>query len=320
MKIKTVCILGGSGFLGHSITAKLAANGYRVIVLTRHRERHRDLLVLPTVKIIQANIFSPNVLHNVFDDCDAVINLVGILNERGHNGKGFYRAHVELSEHVVTACKLTGIKHLLHMSALSASENGASHYLRTKGKAENLVHNAASSELAVTSFRPSVIFGAGDSFINKFAMLLKLTPGFFPLACSGFRSQPIYVEDVADIFLKCLGNPKSFGKRYNLCGPKTYQLKEILKFVDTQIGRNTKIIELNNRLSWMQAATLEFFWGKPFSIDNYNSCQVNSICDAAMPEWFGVNLRSMEEVVPTYIAEDKNKKYSEFRSKAGRTA
>lgn len=320
MQIKTVCILGGTGFLGHSLAAKLVAGGYRVVVISRHKERHRDLLVLPTVKIIQANVFSPNVLRNVFDDCDAVINLVGILNERGHNGKGFHRVHVELSELVVNACKLTGIKHLLHMSALSASENGKSHYLRTKGKAENLVHKVASNDLAVTSFRPSVMFGPGDSFINKFALLLKLAPGIFPLACSTFRSQPIYVEDVAAIMIKCLGNPKAFGRRYNLCGPKSYQLKEILKFIDRQLGKNTKIIELNYRLSWMQAATLEFVWGKPFSIDNFNSCQVDSICDAVMPGWFGVTMRSMEEVVPTYLAENKNKKYSEFRSKAGRTA
>lgn len=319
MLIKTVCILGGTGFLGHSLAAKLVAGGYRVVIISRHKERHRDLLVLPTVKIIQANVFSPNVLRNVFDDCDAVINLVGILNERGHNGKGFHRAHVELAEHVVHACKLTGIKHLLHMSALFASENGKSHYLRTKGKAETLVHKAASEELAVTSFRPSVIFGAGDSFINRFAQLLKLAPGIFPLACSKFRLQPIYVEDVAEIFIKCLGNPKAFGKRYNLCGPKTYQLREILEFTDKLLGKNTRIIELNDRLSWLQAATLEFFWNKPFSIDNYNSCQLDSICDAAMPAWFDVTARSMEEILPSYLSEDKNKKYSFFRSKARRS-
>lgn len=319
MLIKSVCILGGSGFLGHSLAARLVASGYRVVVISRHRERHRDLLVLPTVKIIQANIFSPNVLRNVFDDCDAVINLVGILNERGHSGKGFHRVHVELPELVIQACQQTGVKHLLHMSALSASENGTSHYLRTKGKAENFVHKAAGNELAVTSFRPSVLFGPDDSFTNRFALLLKLAPGVFPLACPTFRLQPIYVEDVAEIFIRCLGVPRAFGRRYNLCGPKTYQLREILEFIDKQLGQDTNIIGLNNRLSWLQAAVLEFFWNKPFSIDNYNSCQVDSICDAAMPAWFGVTPRSMEEVVPTYLVHDKSKKYSVFRSKAGRS-
>lgn len=327
MVIKTICILGGTGFVGHSLAARLVAEGYRVVLITRNRERHRDLLVLPTLKIIQANVFSPNVLRNVFDDCDAVINLVGILNESGHNGKGFNRAHVELAEIVVQACQQTGIRHLLHMSALSASENGPSHYLRTKGKAENLVHKNASTNsnantgtrLAVTSFRPSVIFGPGDSFINRFASLLKLMPGFFPLACSRSRLQPIYVEDVTSIILKCIGNPVAFGKRYNLCGPRAYQLIEILEFINNQMGQQTRIVGLNNRLSWLQAAALEFFRGKPFSIDNYNSLTVDSVCDAAMPAWFGIKPKSMEAVVPAYLAEDKNEKLSVFRSRARRT-
>ncbi len=323
MVIKTICILGGTGFVGHSLAARLVSEGYNVVLITRNRERHRDLLVLPTLKIIQANVFSANVLRNVFDDCDAVINLVGILNESGHNGKGFKRAHVELAELVVQACRETGIRHLLHMSALSASENGPSHYLRTKGKAENLVHKSANTHapdsLAVTSFRPSVIFGPHDSFINRFASLLKLMPGFFPLACSGSRLQPIYVEDVTSIILKCIGNPVAYGKRYNLCGPRAYQLIEILEFINDQMGLQTRIIGLNNRLSWLQAAVLEFAWNKPFSIDNYNSLQVDSVCDAAMPAWFGIEPKYMEEIVPAYLTHDKHEKLSLFRSRARRS-
>jgi len=318
MKIKKICILGGAGFVGHSLAARLVANGYDVVVVTRHREWHRDLLVLPTLKIIQANIFSPNVLRNVFDECDAVVNLVGILNERGHNGKGFQRAHVELTELVIRACQQTGIKHLLHMSALSASENGTSHYLRTKGKAENLAHRAASKDLAVTSFRPSVIFGPGDSFITRFALLLRMAPGIFPLACPDFRLQPVFVEDVTKIMTQCLANPKAFGMRYNICGPKIYRLCDILRYIDGQMGQTTKILGLNNKLSWLQAAILEFVWTKPFSIDNFNSCKLDSICDAPLPAWFDITPRSVEDVVPSYLSEDKSRKFSLFRAEAGR--
>jgi NADH dehydrogenase len=204
------------------------------------------------------------------------------------------------------------------MSALSASENSTSHYLRTKGEAENLVHKAAGKLLAVTSFRPSVIFGPGDSFINRFAFLLGLAPGIFPLACPDFRLQPVYVEDVTSIMTRCLANPKAFGKRYNLCGPKIYRLKDILKYIDRQMGQSTRIIGLSNRLSWLQAAVLEFVWRKPFSIDNFNSCKLDSICNGPAPEWFEAAPRAMEEIVPAYLADEKSSKFSLFRARAGR--
>ena len=155
----------------------------------------------------------------IYSGNDAVIHLVGILNEKGRDGRGFRAVHVELPRKVVQACRETGVRRILHMSALHAAQ-GPSHYLRTKGEGEDLVHAAAAEGLRVTSFRPSVIFGPRDSFINRFAGLLRFAPFFFPLACPDARFAPVYVGDVARAFALTLEDPRSFGRRYDLCGPR----------------------------------------------------------------------------------------------------
>ncbi|MEO5703230.1 MAG: complex I NDUFA9 subunit family protein, partial [Gammaproteobacteria bacterium] len=192
MKTTTVCLLGGTGFVGHHLIRQLTESGYRLRILTRRRERNRDLLVLPNVDLVEADIQDEQVLTRQFMGCDAVINLVGILNEKGSNGSGFRRAHVELPRKILQACLASGVTRVLHMSALNAdADKGSSHYLRSKGAGEDLLHSMQG--LRVTSFRPSVIFGPGDSFFNRFATLLKLSPLFFPLACPNARFAPVYV-------------------------------------------------------------------------------------------------------------------------------
>ena len=163
---KKVCVLGGTGFVGMAIVVRLIKQGCTVRVLTRRRERHKDLLVLPGVEVIETDIQHAPALEHYLRDCDAVINLVGILNEKRDNGLGFRHVHVNLVEKIVHACQHTGVTRLLHMSALHAdAKSGPSYYLRSKGEAQDLVH--AAKDLNVTSFCPSVIFGPGDSFFNR---------------------------------------------------------------------------------------------------------------------------------------------------------
>ena len=196
MSTHKICLLGGTGFVGKRLAARLSEAGHDIVILTRHRERQRDLLVLPTVRLVQGDVYDPEFLRKQFEDRDTVINLVGILNEKGRDGRGFARVHTELPSMIVEACRQTGVTRLLHMSALHASPAAPSHYLRTKAMGEEAVHRAEGADFHVTSFRPSVIFGPGDGFLNRFAGLLRLTPGVFPLACPQARFQPVYVEDV----------------------------------------------------------------------------------------------------------------------------
>lgn len=296
-----IAVLGGTGFVGHSLCERLVMAGHEVRILARHAERHRDLLVLPTSQVVEADVHNPAVLKRELQGLDVAVNLVGILNEAGRGGKGFERAHAELPAKVVQACRQSGVTRLLHMSALHASPDGPSHYLRSKGRGEQIVHAAESNTLHVTSFRPSVIFGPGDSFTNRFAGLLRQVPFVFPLACASARLQPVHVEDVVQAFVLAIDRHATFGKRYNLCGPQVYSLREIVTYLARQLGLKRHILPLNDTLSYLQAAVLQFAPGKPFTPDNYRSLQVASVCEAPFPAIFGITPSRLEEIVPTYL-------------------
>ncbi len=294
-----IVILGGTGFVGRCLTARLCALGHEVWIVTRRRERHRDLLVLPTVQLIEGDVHNPVLLRREFEGKDTVINLVGILNEAGHDGRGFERAHAELPAKVVTACRESGVRRLLHMSALKVSESAPSHYLRSKARGEARV--LAATDLQVTSFRPSVIFGARDNFTRRFAALLRFTPLVFPLACPNARFRPVFVEDVAQAFINALDQHQSFGQVYELCGPQVYTLRELVQTIADLSGVKTRIVGLSAGVSRLQAQLLEYFPGKPFSLDNYRSLQIDSVCDQGFPSILGIVPARFDEIVPTYL-------------------
>lgn len=320
MRLK-ICLLGGTGFVGRSLARRLVELGHEVCVITRRRERKkRALLVLPTLRMVEGDVHNPALLRQQFEGMDAVVNVIGILNERGRKGKGFERVHVELPRKVVNACREVGVHRLLHMSALHAAADAPSHYLRTKARGEEVVHSVENTGFHVTSFRPSVIFGPHDSFINRFAQLLRMSPVFFPLACPRSRFQPVYVEDVISAFVYSLGDHHTFGQHYDLCGPRVYSLQELVGYVAAQIGVRRKIIGLNDRLSKLQAACFEFVPGKPFSLDNYRSLQVDSVCDKGFPSIFGIEPSALESIVPTYLMRRpaRSDRYSGWRQLARR--
>jgi uncharacterized protein YbjT (DUF2867 family) len=306
MRLQNFLVLGGSGFVGRHLVAALAARGARVTVPTRRRERAKELILLPTVDVVETDIGQPGVLERLLEDCDAVINLVGILhsrrgraNERGPNdyGPDFARMHVELPQALVGACRAAGVKRLLHMSALGASLGAPSEYLRSKGVGEQAV--LAADDLAVTVFRPSVIFGPGDSFLALFAQLARFLP-VIVLACPDARFQPVYVGDVAEAFIASLEEHAAFGQRYDLCGPKRYTLRELVETVCAITGWRRRVIGLSERLSYLQARLMEWTPGPLMTRDNYRSMQVPSVCDCALP--FGVPPSALEAIAPTYLA------------------
>lgn len=313
-----ITILGGSGFVGRHLASRLAREGHIINVVTRRKETLRPLLVLPGLEITEADVHEPQALAETISGSDVVINLLGILNEFAHRTQKFEQLHEEIPRRVVEACRRQGVVRLLHMSALGADPAyGASHYLRSKGKGENIVHNV--HDINVTSFRPSVIFGEDDSFFNRFASLLKTTPLLFPLACPDARFAPVYIGDVVEAFVRSLDDSDTYGQRYELCGPHSYTLKELVSYTAHQLGLKRKIIGLSDPLSRIQARLLEWAPGKPFTRDNYMSMRQPSLCKGAFPKLFGITPHSVETIVPTYLSgQSERGRYDELRSRARR--
>ncbi len=310
---RTVLVVGGSGFVGGHIVNRLAAVGDRVVVPTRRRDNARGLFLLPTVNVVETDVGDPRSLPRLAEGADAVVNLVGILNESG--GATFSRAHVEVTRNAIAACKAAGVRRFVHMSALNASADGPSDYQRSKAEAEAAVR---ASDLDWTIFQPSVIFGPGDSFLNMFAKLARILP-VIALPGAGVRFQPVYVGDVADCFVRALDLDVAIGRTYPLCGPRVYTLAELVRYVAATIDRPRPVIGMPDAIARLQATVLEFLPGGLMSRDNLKSMSRDSVCGCDFPAEFGVTPTPLEAIAPGYLAPAATLgRYDDYRTHGGR--
>ena len=318
MRLLSIVVLGGTGFLGTRLVARLIKDGHQVTVLSRDRERHKHLLVLPGLALENCDVYQEPQLSERFRGKDVVINLVGIRNERGFGGAGFRRAHTELTQHMLLAARSAGVARLLQVSALKASTDAPSYYLRSKGEAEKLIRDQ-STALDWSIFQPSVMFGPGDSFLNRFAGLLAAIPFVFPLARADARLQPVWVDDVVDALLRCLHGGASSRQTYELGGPQMYTLREIVGLVATLTRRRRWIVGLPNFLGRIQAFFMNFVPGRPFSGDNYRTLGVDSVCREDGFSKLGIKPKSMGASARLFLgAQEDNARLSQNRAAAGR--
>src|SRR5450631_2700250 len=319
MKLLSICILGGTGFLGTRLVARLIKDGHRVTVLSRDREQHKHLLVLPGLTLENCDVYDEAQLSERFRGKDVVINLVGILNESGFGGGGFRRAHTGLTRVVLQAGRSAGVTRLLQVSALKAAVDAPSYYLRSKGEAEKLIRESGGS-LEWTIFQPSVMFGPGDSFLNRFANLLASVPLLFPLARPNARFQPVLVDDVIEALLRCLRGGASSRQTYQLGGPQVYSLREIVELVAKLTGRSRWVIGLPDFVAQIQGLAMNFVPGRPFSSDNYRSLTVDSVCAEDGFARLGIKPQSMVASARQYLgALEDNARLSHNRASAGRS-
>lgn len=317
-----VLVLGGSGFVGSHVVAQLVASGRRVIVPTRRASRAKQLSVLPTVEVVQADIHHDAALAALMQRADAVINLVGVLHSRRAQGGAAYgpdfaRAHVDLPKRVADACVANEVYRCLHMSALGADANGPSMYLRSKAAGEEQA--MSQPQIATTIFRPSVVFGEGDAFLNLFAQLQRWFP-VLPLGGADARFQPIFVEDVARAFVHALGNQNTFGKTYELAGPKVYSLRELVQLAGRYAGHARPVIGLPSGLARLQALFLELAPGGPImSRDNLDSMKTDNVAHGPIDPELGIVPEPLEAIALQYLGETgASSHFDQYRVRAKR--
>jgi len=295
-----ILLIGGNGFVGRVIAAQLQLAGYSVLIPTGHLAAARELRMLPKVHLEEADIHEFDELQNLcgrIKPSGAVINLVGVLHDKPAQpyGRVFKAAHVELPKNIITAMQLHGLKRYLHMSALGADSQGPSMYQRSKGDGEAAVK---ASNLDWTIFRPSVIFGAQDQFINLFSKLTKLFPAM-PLANYQAQFQPVSVDDVATAFVKSLAMPQTIHQVYDLVGPTVYTMKEIVEFAARKANTSCAIIPVPAFVGYIQALAFEFLPGPTLmSRDNIASMQLPNTLPTngvdALRDVFKMSRRSLE--------------------------
>ena len=299
--MKRLLILGGTGFVGRALCAQLAQRhpDTEVVVPTRHAGQRRNLLALPDVQLVQADIHDEATLARLLQACDAAVNLVGILH--GDEAR-FRRAHAELPRKLVHACRIAGVRRIVHVSALGAAPDAPSRYLRSKAAGEAALQT---SGLDVTILRPSVIFGEEDQFLNLFARLQPWAP-LLPLAGAHARFQPVWVQDVARALLRCLEDPRTIGEVYELAGPRVYTLAELAQLAGRACGHERPVIALPGALARVQAGLMALLPGEPLmSGDNLDSMKVDNVASGRLPglQDLGIQPAAVSAIAPEYLAQ-----------------
>jgi len=321
MQHSNILVIGGAGFIGRHIVARLTARGLRVTVPTRRRARARHLIMLPTIDVVECDVHDDVALSNLMRDKDAVINLIGILHgSRGvPYGREFARSHVELPRRIVAASRTHGVRRFLHMSAMGADSSGPSMYMRSKGDGDAVVQ---ASQLDWTNFRPSVVFGPEDNFLNMFATLAKFFP-MLPIGSANAHFQPVWVGDVADAFVNSLDNRDTFERTYELAGPQIYRLRDLVAFAAAASGNPRPVVKLPDALARVQAMLMELAPGEPLmSRDNLDSMKVDNVAAEQpfqpAPE-LGIRMTPMEAEAPTYLSHaHARSRFGFYRARAGR--
>jgi NADH dehydrogenase len=309
--MKKILVLGGTGFVGRHVCEKLTQLQWRVTVPTRQIASARDIQMLPSLDVFEASVHDEAVLTQLVAGHDAVVNLIAILHG---DQQAFDRAHVELPQKLGRACVAAGVQRVIHVSALGADARNPdvapSMYLRSKGHGEVALHQAP---LALTLFRPSVIFGAEDKFLNVFAGLQKMFP-VIPLAGSHALFQPVWVEDVARAIVQCLQDAHahaSIGQTFEACGPEVFTLRQLVELAGrlsgVNEGRGRLVIPLPAALGRLQARLMELAPGEPLmSRDNMDSMSIPNIASGNLPglEALGIVPAALAGVAASYLGPD----------------
>lgn len=299
--MKKILIFGGTGFVGTQVCEKLNRLPCRVTVATRRSEHARHLQLLPLVNVVEINLNDSAALAALVAGHDAVVNLIAILHG---SEAAFQKVHVQWPLTLVRACKASGVRRIVHISALGASIDSASKYQRSKARGEAAL---LGSGLDVTVLRPSVIFGADDKFLNTFARLQQVFP-VIPLAGSQARFQPVWVADVASAVLRCLQDTGTIGQVYEACGPQVFTLRQLVqlagRYAGIRHGKGRPVIGLPNALARLQAFFMELLPGDPMlSRDNLDAMKTGNVASGLLPglQALGIKPASLEAIGPTYL-------------------
>ena len=317
-----ILVLGGTGFVGRDVCEKAWQLKCRVTVPTRRMENAKPIQALPWVDPIEADIHDEALLNRLLRGHDAVVNLVAILH--GTQAE-FSRVHVELVKKLVNACRVGGVRRLVHVSALGASSNAASMYQRSKAEGEAVL---AASGLDVSILRPSVIFGAGDQLLNLFAKLQATFP-IMPLGGADARFQPVWVEDVAQAIIHLLGDRAAVGASggkgeapvYEACGPEVFTLKQLVQLAGRLSETERPVLSLPSALARLQAVLMEWVPGRPLlSRDNLASMQTDNVSGGVLPgiEKLGITPGALSAIAPAYLQPRETNQLLARRRAAGR--
>jgi uncharacterized protein YbjT (DUF2867 family) len=305
--MKNVLVLGGTGFVGREVCEQLHRLGWHATVPTRRARNASAVQHLPRVTVREADVHDEAQLTALLRGHDAVVNLVAILHG---SEAAFERTHVALPAKLARACAASGVRQVVHISALGVALDGPSRYQRSKARGEAVLRQAAQdSQLSVSLLRPSVIFGADDQFLNLFAQLQAVFP-VVPLAGARARFQPVWVVDVARAVVACLQDEHrpSGGevRMFECAGPQIFTLAELVRLAGRYGSQERPVFALPMALGRLQALLMELLPGQPLmSRDNLDAMRSDNVASGQHPglSALGILPAALEPVAASYLGQ-----------------
>ncbi|WP_456434463.1 complex I NDUFA9 subunit family protein [Thermosulfuriphilus sp.] len=293
-----IFVTGGTGFVGRALLKALCQKGHSILALVRPGSEKK---IIPGVEIALGNVLDPPaILAERMAGCEAIIHLVGIIREFPGRDITFSALHVRATEHIVSAAHQAGIKRYLHMASLGTRPEATSAYHQSKWAAEEIVR---SSNLEWTIFRPSVIFGPEDSFVNLLAEMIRKVP-LVPIIGDGtYRLQPVAVEVVAEAFSLALEMPETVGKVYEVCGPEPLSYNTIVDHIAQAMGKRVLKIHLPVFLMRLLASLLGRFAFFPLTVDQITMLLEENVCQdtEAFYQTFDLPKVTFKEGIQRYV-------------------
>ena len=301
MQGKLVTVFGASGFIGRNIVRELAKRGARVNAVCRDVEKAKFLKpmgVVGQVTPMRADVTDAEAIARAVSGASMVVNLVGILHESGRNT--FDAVQGTAPGQIAKAAKAAGAEAMVHVSAIGADANSSSHYARSKAAGEAAVREAFPE---ATILRPSVLFGANDSFFNKFAGLALLSPALPLIGGGTTKFQPVYVDDVADAVMASLAMPAAKGETYELGGPSVYTFRQLMEMILSETNRKAWLVGLPFWAASLKATFLQILPNPPLTRDQVELLKSDNVvsADAKTLADLGIEATSVEIIVPTYL-------------------
>jgi uncharacterized protein YbjT (DUF2867 family) len=307
MDSKLVTVIGGSGFIGRYVVQKLADAGHRVRVAVRNPNLALYLKPLGRVgqvQLVQANLRNQASVEAAVANADVVINLVGLLFERGH--QSFDEVQRDGAILAAQCAAKAGASAYIHMSAIGADRESHSNYARTKAEAKNGVRAAFP---AATILKPSIVFGPEDGFFNRFASMAKWPMPVMPVVAGDTKFQPVYVGDVAEVVLKCVESRAYEGKSYELGGPRIYSFRDLIRFILDEVMVKKPLVDVPMPLAKLQAMLLGLAPKPLVTTDQLKLLEHDNIVSigATTLNDFGITPTPVEAIVPSYLIRYRTK-------------
>jgi len=293
-----IAVTGATGFVGGYVVNELLRRGHGIRVIARRPDEARSRFNLP-VPAVPGSVSDPASLEAGFSGCDAVVHLVGIIHES--KGCSFDEVHRQGTENVAAAMKRTGIRRLVHMSAMGSSPDAPSEYGRTKAAGEEAVRR---SGLDATIFRPSILFGPGDGFVTLLAKIVRANPGFVPVIGAGtVRFMPVSVREVASLFADALEKPDASGKTFEVGGPEILTMNEIYREIAAALGKPRKpLVHFPLWYGRILAAAMAALPDPPLTSDQLRSLSRDNVADtAATAAVFGAPAARFADGIREYV-------------------